>query len=678
MRFKVLKGLKVKLIASFLIVSIIPALIIGYFSYINSKKSIETAAKNQLTFIRDSKKKEIEEYITTIKNNLVFTAQEPFLIEVIEQLKGDNNIISSEFLKKCDSYFQNFNLKIESGDMLLVDDKTGNVLYSFLKESDYKVNLLNGGFKNTVAAQAFQAARDSKEKDFSIIADYGFYAPSGNKAIACIAAPIYKNDEKIGIIIFKLPSTKIDSIMSNGGKWEKLNLGASGDAVIIGSDFKMRNTNRFWSDETDPKIIENKSTILLKEAQTTGTKDLMKGNTSVEYYNDYRGIPTISAYTPLQIDNLKWGIAVRQDQEEAFQASNNLRKFIILILVISISIILICTYIFASNIANPLKRMAKLTLLISEGDLTIEMPKSKRSDEISTLSEAINVMLHNLRDQIKEFLNVVNVIASSVSEISVTLSQVSSAASETSSAVSETTSTVEEVKQTVFLSNEKTKKVATTSKESLAIAQTGQNAADGNIDSMREINIQMQAIAESILDLSEQSQNISDLIESVDNISEQSNLLAVNAAIEAAKAGEYGKGFSIVAQEIRNLSEGSKHATKQVRNILKDIQKATNTAVMTTEKGIKLVEKGVEQVSEAGVAISELMENVNIASQAVIQIETSSQQQLIGMDQVAIAMEGINQASFQNVESMKQLGDAINNLNEMGQNLKLIIERYKV
>jgi methyl-accepting chemotaxis protein len=678
MRLRKLNGLKIKLIASFLAVSIVPALLIGYFSYINSKKSIEADAKNQLTFIRDAKKKEIEDYVTAIKNNIVFTAQEPFIIEAMQQLKGDNAVDSNEALKKCDNYFRNFNLRIESGDMLLVDDKTGNVLYSLLKENDYKANILNSSLKNTVAAEAFQAARDSKEKEFSLITDYGFYEPSGNKPTACISSPIYKNDEKIGVIIFKLPSTKIDSMISSGGKWEKLNLGESGDVVIVGADFKMRNTNRFWSDETDSKIIENKSTILLKEAQTTGTKDLMKGNTSIEYYNDYRGIPIISAYTPLQIDNLKWGIAVKQDQAEAYKASNDLRKVIILILVVSISIILICTYIFASNIANPLKRMAKLTMLISEGDLTIEMPKSKRSDEIGKLSEAINVMLHNLRDQIKEFLNVVNVIASSVSEISVTLSQVSSAATETSSAVSETTSTVEEVKQTVFLSNEKTKKVASTTKESLSIANTGQNAAEGNIDSMKEINVQMQAIAESILALSEQSQNISELIESVDNISEQSNLLAVNAAIEAAKAGEYGKGFSIVAQEIRNLSEGSKHATKQVRSILKDIQKATNTAVMTTEKGIKSVEKGVLQVSEAGSAISELMENVNIVSQAVIQIETSSQQQLIGMDQVAIAMEGINQASFQNVESMKQLGDAINSLNEMGQNLKLIIERYKV
>ena len=224
--------------------------------------------------------------------------------------------------------------------------------------------------------------------------------------------------------------------------------------------------------------------------------------------------------------------------------------------------------------------------------------------------------------------------------------------------LAETTATVEEVKQTVYLSSEKTKNVSNSAKESLEISQLGSKATEDTLQGMNVINSQMQAIAESIIALSEQSQNISELIESVDDIAEQSNILAVNASIEAAKAGEQGKGFSIVAQEIRNLSEQSKQGTKQVRNILKDIQKAANTAVMTTEKGIKLVDIGMKQASGAGDAIHKLMENIAIASQAAIQIEASSQQQLVGMDQVAIAMEGINQASIQNVDSMKQLEEA--------------------
>lgn len=678
MKVKFIKGLRIKLIFYFLIVSIIPALIISFFSFNNSRKSIEEAASKQLSFIRDSKKKEIEDYISNIKNRVYFMAQEPTTIEALQQFKNGKTDEDSDAFKKYDSFFKNFINEFKYGDVLLIDSSNGNVMYSVLKEGDYKSNVLNGNIKNTIVSEAFQAARDSTDKKFVAMTDYQFYEPSNNKPVSCIAAPIYNKDEKIGVIIYKIPATKIDSITSNDGKWEDLNLGSSGDVIIIGNDYKMRNTNRFWNQETDAKILEAKSGMLIKEAKSSVGTSVMQGDTNVDHYKDYKGDFTIAAYTPLQIGNIKWGLVVKEDEKEAFKASRNLEWFILTILGISSGIIILVTFILASNISNPLKRMANIALLISKGDLTIEIPKHKRSDEIGMLSDAISIMLNNLREQSMEFKNVANVLASSVSEIMATLSQVTAGATETSSAVSETTATVEEVKQTVFLTNEKTKNVANSSKESLEIAQLGENAAQVSIGDMKDINEQMQAIAESILALSEQSQNISELIESVDNISEQSNLLAVNAAIEAAKAGEYGKGFSIVAQEIRNLSEQSKYATKQVRNILKDIQKATNTSVMTTEKGIKLVEKGVDEVLKAGEAIKKLTESVNVAAQSVIQIETSSQQQLIGMDQVALAMEGINQASYQNVESMKQLEEATNNLQKMGNKLKKIIENYNV
>ena len=390
------------------------------------------------------------------------------------------------------------------------------------------------------------------------------------------------------------------------------------------------------------------------------------------------GVQSIVAYTPLNVENLKWGILVKVDQAQAFIPANKLKNLIMLILVIVVIVIIIFSFIISSNIATPMIKMSKVASQIAQGDLTVELPKEKYSDEIGTLLEATGDMVDHLREQTKEIINVVNVLASSVSEITVSLTQVTTGAAETSSAVSETTATVEEVKQTVYVSSEKTKNVSNSAKQSLEISKLGSRATEETLVGMNVINSQMQAIAESIIALSEQSQNIGELIESVDNISEQSNILAVNASIEAAKAGEHGKGFSIVAQEIRNLSEQSKQGTKQVRNILKDIQKAANTAVMTTEKGIKLVDIGMKQASEAGDAIRKLTENINISAQSAIQIEASSQQQLVGMDQVAMAMEGINEASIQNVESMKQLEEATRNLQEMGYRLKNITEKYKV
>jgi methyl-accepting chemotaxis protein len=195
---------------------------------------------------------------------------------------------------------------------------------------------------------------------------------------------------------------------------------------------------------------------------------------------------------------------------------------------------------------------------------------------------------------------------------------------------------------------------------------------------MKRIQAQMGSIAESVVKLSEQSQAIGEIIATVNDLADQSNLLAVNAAIEAAKAGEHGRGFAVVAQEVKNLAEQSKQATKQVRGILGDIQKATSAAVLATEQGDKAVDAGVKQSTEAGESIRLLADGIIESARTAMQIAASSQQQLIGTDQVAIAMENIREASLQNVAGTKQAEAAAQSLHELGQRLKRLVEQYTV
>jgi methyl-accepting chemotaxis protein len=258
-------------------------------------------------------------------------------------------------------------------------------------------------------------------------------------------------------------------------------------------------------------------------------------------------------------------------------------------------------------------------------------------------------------------------ISSSSSEILATTTQVAAGAAETSSAVSETTATVEEVKQTAQVASQKAKYVSESAQKATQTSQAGRKSVEETIQGMQRIQEQMESIAESIVSLSEQSQAIGEIIATVNDLAEQSNLLAVNAAIEAAKAGEQGKGFAVVAQEIKSL------ATGQVRTILGDIQKATSAAVLATEQGSKAVGAGVKQSSEAGESIRLLADSVTEAAQAATQIAASSQQQMVGMDQVALAMENIKQASLQNVAGTRQAEAAARSLHELGQKLSAMI-----
>jgi methyl-accepting chemotaxis protein len=369
------------------------------------------------------------------------------------------------------------------------------------------------------------------------------------------------------------------------------------------------------------------------------------------------------------------------------------------------------------DVTRPLQTTVGIAQQIAAGDLSTELPEEARRDELGVLLRAFNAMIQSLRakaavaDQIaagnlnldwkpqserdtlghslyKMTTNLramtgnineaVNQISSSAGEILASTSQLSATSAETAAAVTETTTTVEEVRQTAHVSNDKAQFVAQTAQHAAQISHDGREATEGSTLGMGRIREQMDAIAQSMIRLSEQSAAIGEIITSVDDLTQQSNLLAVNAAIEAAKAGEQGKGFGVVAQEVKNLAEQSRQATSQVRSILTDIQKATGAAVMATEQGTKVVEAGSGQTAQSGEAIGRLSASIEEAANAAMQIAASSQQQLIGVDQVAIAMDNVRQASMQNVDSAHQLEAAARDLNALGGHLQDMLARYKM
>jgi len=371
--------------------------------------------------------------------------------------------------------------------------------------------------------------------------------------------------------------------------------------------------------------------------------------------------------------------------------------------------------IITRDIAGPLKNLTGLAERITAGDLSSAVTVSERSDEVGALTRAFERMTRflrtmaaaaeqiaagdlrsnlqpqspndvlgnafvrmtdNLRRQIGGVVEGAAVLGSAATEIVASTAQLASGAGESAAAVSETTTTVEEIRQTSQLASQKAKAVADSAQNAVQISLTGRKSTEDVTAGMGRIRTQMEAIAESMMRLSEQTQTIGQIIATVEDLSAQSNLLAVNAAIEAAKAGEHGKGFGVVAQEVKSLAEQSRQATDRVRTILSDIQKATTAAVMATEQGGKAVEAGGKQTEMAGESIAALAGSVTEAAQAATQIAASSQQQLVGMDQVAGAMENIKQASTQNVASAKQLETAARNLNDLGQRLKQLVESY--
>ena len=277
--------------------------------------------------------------------------------------------------------------------------------------------------------------------------------------------------------------------------------------------------------------------------------------------------------------------------------------------------------------------------------------------------------------QFAELTAGVQVLASSVNQIVGTMAQLLAATSETATTVAQTATTIEEVKQTAYVSSQKAQEISDSAKQAVQVAQAGEQVVELARSGLARARDQIRSIADSVLQLGTQTQAISEIITSVNELAEQSNLLAVNAAIEAANAGEHGKGFSVVAREVKRLAEQSKQATLQVRSLLNEIKKASTAAVLVTEQGAKAVEAGVQQSLEAGESIRALSQGIVEASYSVTQIAVSSQQQLVGIDQVSTAIASIRIASQQNTTGIKQVEDAVRKLQHVGQSLQQLAEQ---
>lgn len=322
-----------------------------------------------------------------------------------------------------------------------------------------------------------------------------------------------------------------------------------------------------------------------------------------------------------------------------------------------------------------IRNLAEAATRISQGDLQVQISPYSEQD---VLSLSFAEMVNDLRNMSSRMQQGARTLASSIDQILVIMQQVAASTTETATSVSETATTVEEVKQTVFVASQNAQQVADNSQRTVQISQAGEQAVEEALRGMQRVRTQMESIAHSVVKLGEQSQTISNIITTVKDLAERSNLLAINAAIEAAKAGQAGKGFAVVAQEVRSLAEQSKRATAQVHTILSDIQKAAQVAVFVTEQGTQSAELGATQAIQAGESIRALSKSITDAAQSVTKIATSSQQQLIGMDQVATAMNSIKLASTQNADGMRQIESAIRDVHSVGQTLKELVEQYKL
>lgn len=318
---------------------------------------------------------------------------------------------------------------------------------------------------------------------------------------------------------------------------------------------------------------------------------------------------------------------------------------------------------------------------VAQGDLTqrIVMPggiptSTREGAMASNLVAVTNRMLDRLQGIVNDFNSAMQRLDADTQAILEATARQIAMANEQDAVVTETTATVNEVRATVTETAERAQSVAETAQLSVNISRTGQEAVIETIDGMDIIRRRVEDIADNILVLSEHTQQIGEIIATVNALADQSRMLALNASVEAARAGEEGKGFAVVAMEVRNLADQNRDATVQVREILGEIQRATNSAVMVTEEGSKGVDSGQQLVNKAGDSIRELTRAIEDAALAAMQIAASTRQQTIGMDQLTGAMRTIKHATTETVSSTMMVEASVQRLREAAQRVNSVLQ----
>jgi serine phosphatase RsbU (regulator of sigma subunit) len=303
--------------------------------------------------------------------------------------------------------------KFEFYDIFLVDDKSGHIIYSVYKEVDFGTSLVDGPYANSNIGRAFREVRDSDDKDFVRLVDFEPYHPSYNAPASFIASPIFEGDEKVGVLIFQMPIKKINDIMTNRHEWADVGLGESGETYIVAGDYTLRNQSRFFIEDKENyfKMIEEigtpestitqiqnfESTVGLQTVKTIGTEEALSGKTNAKVFDDYRGVPVLSSYKPLQIQDMNWVIMSEIDRDEAFSHVYDLRRNIIIVFFGLLFSIVIASLIISRKISNPIKVLTAKAEELAGGNLDIEI-EAVGKDEIGTLAHSFSHMQHNLSD----------------------------------------------------------------------------------------------------------------------------------------------------------------------------------------------------------------------------------------------------------------------------------------
>ena len=554
----------------------------------------------------------------------------------------------------------------------------GDVIYSVFKNIDYGTNLVNGPFANSGLGRAFKKSKSTKIGAVAF-EDVSPYEPNYNKEVAFLAMPVYFGEDNEGSLIFQLPKKKIDEIMNFNNKVDKVGLGATGEAFLVGSDLTMRNNSRFISNIDDKNVKEAKTTVGVFKIDTQATRAAIDAKDETIIGVDYFNNEVISSYAPIDVYGNKWAIVVKINKEEALQnARSEFFATLMIAAVFIVIIVLISLFAIQKMIISKLETLQDAThnLAKGEGDLTskIVVPKG---DEIHQVAENVNEFIEKVRQTVSQATST----SSHNTEIATTLLH---ASVDMKAKADEESSIVHEVsKDGVELQNILTNSIdqAKETKENIDSAGSVLKGVNSQIIELAN-NIEQRSqdeleLSHKLEQLSADATQVKDVLSVISDIADQTNLLALNAAIEAARAGEHGRGFSVVADEVRKLAERTQKSLSEINSTISVIVQSINDASENMSRNAQEIEILSKNASQTELDINSSVDSIE---KSIVQVDETVTGYINNSKTIELMVKKVSNIeviSSENKKTIDNISDASSKLSEMTTSLNDLLTCYK-
>ena len=352
---------------------------------------------------------------------------------------------------------------------------------------------------------------------------------------------------------------------------------------------------------------------------------------------------------------------------------------------LEIFITLAISLLFASGIAffitrsitAPLGQAVNVNRTIAEGDLNVKV-ELNRKDEIGQLNESAHQMVTNLRRIITHLASTSDQVASAASELHSTSEQMATASEEVASQAGTIATAGEEMAATSGDIAQNCNMAADGAQKASDKASEGSMVVSKTVEVMGRIAEKVQSSAKTVESLGARSDQIGEIVSTIEDIADQTNLLALNAAIEAARAGEQGRGFAVVADEVRALAERTTRATKEISTMIKSIQSETRSAVLIMEDGVHEVETGTTEASKSGTALQDILDQVNAVTMQVSQIATAAEEQTATTSEISSNIHQMSEVVQQTARGAMDTSESASSLSKLADELKGIVGQFKL